>query len=148
MIGTLANAIVIVIYEYIKSTHVHLKCTQWLTQCQLYLKKKESPVCISYSNAESWEWNNWLHRGTKMKGCDDWLGIQVRFHWELPLRRGGQALVFAFPPFHGMHLASLWCGYSYSFSASVSLQGLPPLTFQTLPPTPLYIFIIYSTSFV
>lgn len=28
MIGTLANAIVIVIYEYIKSTHVHLKCTQ------------------------------------------------------------------------------------------------------------------------
>lgn len=54
MIGTLANAIVIVIYEYIKSTHVHLKCTQLTyTVSVISQKKKESPVCISYSNAES-----------------------------------------------------------------------------------------------
>lgn len=53
MIGTLANAIVIVIYEYIKSTHVHLKCTQLTYTVSIISQKKESPVCISYSNAES-----------------------------------------------------------------------------------------------
>lgn len=51
-------------------------------------KKKEVLSALATQNAESWEWNNWLHRGTKMKGCDDWLGIQVRFHWEFSLWEG------------------------------------------------------------
>lgn len=41
MIGTLANAIVIVIYEYIKSTHVHLKCTQLTYTVSIISPKKK-----------------------------------------------------------------------------------------------------------
>lgn len=57
-------------------------------------KKKEVLSALATPNAESWECNNWLHRGTKMKGCDDWLGIQVRFHWEFSLWEGEARLLF------------------------------------------------------
>lgn len=54
MIGTLANAIVIVIYEYIKSTHVHLKCTQLTYTVSIISQKKKKVLsALATQNAES-----------------------------------------------------------------------------------------------